>query len=177
MNHAVFLDRDGVLNVDYGYIFDESRLQPIPGAREAVRRIHDAGYLAIVVTNQSGIARGFATEDQYFHFELDYRNWFEELIDDIYMCPHHPTEGLPLYRIECDCRKPANGLIERAIAEWQIERTGSFLVGDKASDIEAAELSGIPGHLFPGGNLDAFISPLLEIHRSNQGVHLTSEER
>jgi len=153
---ALFLDRDGVLNRDRGYVHRPEDVEWLPGAVETVRRFNDLGYLVMVVTNQAGIARGYYSEAA-FHAFMD---WMGESLaehgghlDAVYHCPHHPTEGQGPYRRECDCRKPNPGMLLRAMAEWEVDRAGSFLVGDKPSDVEAARRAGIAAFQYAGGDL------------------------
>ena len=150
-----FLDRDGVLNVDHGYVASMERLEWIPGARAAVRRLHEEGFAVVVVTNQSGIARGMFSADEYASFERQFRAALGEPLDGFYHCPHLPEVTGP-----CDCRKPGNGMIERAFAELPLRRPGSFLIGDSPRDLEAAERSGLPGYLFEGGDLADFVDDI-----------------
>lgn len=161
---AAFLDRDGVLNEDDDFVFRPERLRLVPGAPEAVRRLNQAGYLVVVVTNQSGVARGLFDEAAMGRFhdhlraELGRRG---ARLDAIYACPYHPEATVARYRADHPDRKPRPGMILRALAELPIRFTGSFLVGDKARDLQAAEAAGLPGHLFPGGDLDAFVAGIL----------------
>lgn len=157
---TAFLDRDGVLNRDHGYVHRSEDFEWLPGAREAVKHLNDAGYLAIVVSNQAGIARGlYAPAD----VERLHRWINTELakvgahVDAFYYCPHHPTEGKGEYRRVCDCRKPAAGMLLQAIREWPIDPTRSFMVGDKEIDMQAAAAAGIRGVRFSGGDIDALI--------------------
>ncbi len=153
---AVFLDRDGVLNEDRHHVHKVEDFEWLPGAREAVRWLNDSGYLVIVVTNQAGIGRGLYTGREFDHL----MDWFaEELaregahIDAIYHCPHHPTAGLGEYHVVCECRKPAPGMLVRALREWPIDAGRSIMVGDKHTDLEAAKAAGIRGVLYSGGSL------------------------
>ncbi|CAN5728985.1 HAD family hydrolase [soil metagenome] len=155
---CAFLDRDGVLNLDHGYVATMDRVEWVPGAREAVRLLHDAGFAVVVVTNQSGIARGLFSASEYEAFEREYRLAFEEPLDAIYHCPHLPEISGP-----CDCRKPGNGLLERAFTELPLRREGSFLIGDSDRDLEAARRSSIPGYLFTEGRLDEFLRGVLSL--------------
>ena len=156
---AIFFDRDGVLNVDRGFVHKPEDFEWTAGALEAIKWCNDNGYLVIVVTNQSGIARGYYSED-CFHRLTDWVNeGLHEIgahIDATYFCPHHP-EVQGEYGIECTCRKPADGLIRRAIDEWNIDPDASLLIGDKEIDLEAAESAGIRGLLFQGENLLEFV--------------------
>jgi len=158
---ALFLDRDGVLNEDRGYVARWEDFRWIPGARETVAAFNRAGWLVIVVTNQSGVGRGYYTEDDMHALHA---RMLEELtaagghIDGFYFAPHHPESRLERYRHpDHPDRKPNPGMILKALQEWPIDREASFLVGDKASDLEAALRAGVRGVLFQGGDLYAFL--------------------
>lgn len=154
---AAFLDRDGVLNTDIGYLHRVEDLVWQPGAHTAVKRLNDAGYWVFVVTNQAGVARGYYDETAVHRL---HRAMNAELhavgahIDAFYHCPHHPDGTVPEYRGVCRCRKPAPGLIEAALADWSVDLTGSFLIGGKPSDIEAAGAAGLAARLFQGDRDD-----------------------
>jgi len=159
---ALFLDRDGVLNEDEGYVYRWEDFRWIAGAREAVAAFNRAGWLVIVVTNQSGVGRGYYSEAdvQALHAHMA-----EDLatvggrIDAFYYAPHHPEAPVDAYRHpDPPDRKPNPGMILRALAEWPIDREASLLVGDKPSDLEAALRAGVRAALFPGGNLSAFLA-------------------
>jgi len=144
---AVFLDRDGVINVDAGYVGDWERFIFLPGVIEAMRSLCEAGYALVIVTNQSGIARGFYTEEDFHVLTERMRDELSGQgvdIAGVYYCPHLPDARLPKYRKICNCRKPRPGLIYRAIEELDIDLTRSAMVGDKHSDMEAALAAGIP---------------------------------
>lgn len=161
---AAFLDRDGVLNEDDGFVFRPEALRFVAGAPEAVRRLNAAGYLVVVVTNQSGVARGLFDEEAMDRFHDHLRAEFgrqNARLDAIYACPYHPEGTIERYRADHPDRKPRPGMILRALADLPIDRNRSFLVGDKPTDIAAAASAGIPGHLFPGGDLDAFVAAVL----------------
>lgn len=158
---AAFLDRDGVLNVDSGYLFRSQNLVWIEGAAKAVARLNAAGYLVFVVTNQSGIARDLYSADEmhalhrFMAYELGRSGG---KIDAFYHCPHHPEHG-PVR--DCRCRKPSPGMLEAAFRDWPVDRSQSFMIGDRPTDLEAAAAAGLPGHQFSGGDLDHFIAKLL----------------
>lgn len=171
---AVFLDRDGVLDVDSGYMYRPEQLRWIPGAREAVALMHKLGYAVFVVTNQSGIARGlFAQSDMenfHAHMQKELRaagGW----IDQFYFCPHHPTQGvIPALTIACSCRKPKPGMILQAFTQHDLDKEKSFLIGDRDSDVQAAAGAGIAGYLFPGGNLLDFVKNVLKERGEQVGL-------
>jgi D-glycero-D-manno-heptose 1,7-bisphosphate phosphatase len=154
---CLFLDRDGVLNVDVGYPHRADQLQWIDGAREAVRLANEAGYLVIVVTNQAGVARGYYTEEQVAAFHDVMAGDLaraEAHVDAWYHCPFHADATVARYKAsDHPDRKPNPGMLLRAMTEWPIDAQRSLLIGDKPSDIEAAARAGIAGLPFSGGNL------------------------
>lgn len=153
---AVFLDRDGVLNVDRGYVHRAQDFAWLPGAPDAVRWLNNMGYLAIVVTNQAGIGRGYYGEEDFESLCAWMQTELEQQgahIDAFYHCPHHPEFGLGAYRQTCTCRKPAPGMIVRAAREWDVDLRRSLMIGDKPSDLAAARAASVRGLLFRGGDL------------------------
>ena len=164
-NKAIFFDRDGTLNVDVHYLHDPRDFVWTPGAIEAIRWANEHGYLVIVVTNQSGIARGYYDEAAVHHLhdwmntELEKHNAH---IDAFYYCPHHTEGKLPAYTKSCDCRKPAPGMILRAIAEHDIDPAASWMFGDAESDVAAAENAGVRGVRYAGGSLCELIRATIE---------------
>lgn len=161
--NVLFLDRDGVINVDVGYLFDSAQLEFIPGAIDAMKEAQIRGYDIIVVTNQSGVARGYYTEKdvQDLHAEMSRRLETEGVnILAYYYCPHHPEGTVEAYRKACDCRKPNPGMLTKAIEEWNVDVDGSFLVGDKPSDVQAAEAIGMRAYPFEEENLMTFLEPI-----------------
>ena len=159
---ALFLDRDGVLNEDRGYVYRWEDFRWIPGARETVAAFNRAGWLVIVVTNQSGVGRGFYTEADVHALHRRMSADLETAggrIDAFYHAPQHPDATLEAYRHpDPPDRKPNPGMILRALAEWPIDRDASLLIGDKPSDLEAALRAGIKGVLFEGGDLQQFLA-------------------
>lgn len=151
---AIFIDRDGTLNEDIAYVSSLDQLVLYPWAAEAVRLINKSGLKAIVITNQSGIARGMYTEPALGKI---HSRMIEELaregarIDAIYYCPHHPEVGDARYRIACECRKPRTGMLDAASREHNIDLERSFVIGDKATDIKLAENAGSRGALVMTG--------------------------
>lgn len=152
MIQAIFFDRDGVLNEEIGYLWEVEKFKWIDGARDAIRFCNERGLLAIVVTNQSGIARGLYTArevDKLHDFMQKSLSEVGAHIDAFYYCPHHPE-----FSGECDCRKPKPGLILRACEDFNINPAQAIMFGDTERDIEAAKAAGLrAGILFTGGNL------------------------
>lgn len=161
---ALFLDRDGVLNVDRGYVGTRERFEWIEGAREAVRLATDAGWHVFVATNQSGVARGLYDEDAV----RDLLAWIADearraggTIDDARYCPFHPKAALSAYRRASDWRKPAPGMLRDLVCAWSLDPARCILVGDQPSDLAAAHAAGMAGRLFAGGDLSGLVRGLL----------------
>jgi len=157
---AVFLYRDGVLNEDADYVSLPERVRWIEGAKEAVKQLNDAGYYVFVVTNQSGVGRGYYDVERVKSLHA----WIQQElradgahIDAFYFCPHHPD-----FTGTCDCRKPEPGMLLAVMKDWPIVMSGSFLIGDKECDILSAINAGIPGYVFNGGNLCDFVRSLMD---------------
>ena len=146
MNKALFLDRDGIINIDHGYVYKQSEFEFLSGIFDVCQYATQKDYVIIVITNQSGIGRGKYSSLAFTQLT----SWMiaefakqDVKITDVYFCPHHPTAGLGDYRIECQCRKPAPGMILQAAKEHQIDLIKSLFIGDKISDMQAANAAGI----------------------------------
>lgn len=155
---AIFLDRDGTINEYVGFLRKEEDFRLIPGVSEAIKKINNSGYLAIVVTNQPVIARGEVTEEELeeIHKKMETLLGLDgAYIDDIYYCPHHPDKGfegeIPELKIECDCRKPKTGMLEKAAREHNIDLSSSIMIGDSTLDIKMAENVGMQSVLLKTG--------------------------
>jgi D-glycero-D-manno-heptose 1,7-bisphosphate phosphatase len=142
---AVFLDRDGTINVEKDYLYKIEDFEFIPGAQEAIKKLKEAGFVVIVVSNQSGVARGYFDEDAvnqlHRHIQGELMD-HSTSIDDFYFCPHHPDKGLGAYRLDCNCRKGKPGMLLQAALEHDLDLQHSFMVGDKLADIVAGERAG-----------------------------------
>ncbi|MGA0606176.1 D-glycero-alpha-D-manno-heptose-1,7-bisphosphate 7-phosphatase [Phenylobacterium sp. VNQ135] len=158
---ALFLDRDGVLNEDRGYVYRWEDFIWIPGAREVVAAFNKAGWLVIVVTNQSGVGRGYYAEEDVHALHARMQEDLAQAggrIDAFYHAPQHPEAPIETYRHpDPPLRKPNPGMLLQAMADWPIDREASLMIGDKPSDLEAALRAGVRGVLFEGGDLYAFL--------------------
>lgn len=151
---AVFLDRDGTLIREVNYLSRPEEIEILPGVGDALRSLREYGFKLIVVTNQSAVARGRLSESKLasIHDLLRAKLACEgAVLDGIYYCPHHPTEGQGQYRIVCDCRKPKTGMVDQAIKDFHLDALASYLVGDQAIDIELAKQVGARGILICDG--------------------------
>ena len=151
---AIFMDRDGTVAHEVGYVNHLSRFRPFPYAVDAVRLINRSGLLAVLVTNQAGVARGYFPESLVHEVHASLRSLMEKggaQLDGIYYCPHHPSVGDPPYRLDCDCRKPRPGLLRRAATDLGIDLTKSFVIGDRLGDLELAWNVGARGVLVKTG--------------------------
>ncbi len=151
---AVFLDRDGTISREVDFLGHPDDLELIPRSAEAIRLLNEMGFRVVVVTNQSGVARGYFSEEMVrkIHDRL------EEIlemkgakVDAVYYCPHHPEAGRPPYRVECECRKPGTGMVDSAVRDLGVDPERSYMVGDKLSDIELARRFGGRGILVRTG--------------------------
>ena len=163
-NKLCLLDRDGVLNIDKEYLHKAEDVEWLPGSREAIAWLNRQGFRVVVVTNQSGVARGYFTEDavRILH------SWMAEEVKKaggeiaaFYYCPHLRGAAVKQYDVDCGCRKPKPGMIVRALQDFDVLPRNSFLVGDSPRDIEAAEAAGVKGFLYTGDNLLDFIQKIV----------------
>ena len=155
MDKAVFLDRDGTINANKGYVYKIADFEFLPGAKEALALLRGAGYRLVIVTNQSGVARGYYTEDDV----RTLHDWLLETlarvgadIAGVYYCPHHPEARVEAYRKECGCRKPGLGLFYKAASELGLDLDRSIAVGDRVRDLEICRHSGCRGYLVGNGD-------------------------
>lgn len=154
MNKALFLDRDGIINIDHGYIYKSSQFEFVDGIFDVCNHAQNLGMQIIVITNQSGIGRGMYQEEDF----LKLTEWMNKeflkrkiVITDVFFCPHHPTKASNHYKVQCDCRKPAPGMILQAAKKHNIDLQQSIFIGDKTSDIQAAEAAGIEDRVLLNG--------------------------
>ncbi len=143
---AVFIDRDGTMSEEVGYINHASRFRLFPYTAAAIRHLNENGWLAVVVTNQAGVARGYFSEEMIQTVHAAMTAGIESggaKLDAVYYCAHHPSVGEPPYRFDCDCRKPKPGLISRAAADFDIDLEKSWMIGDRYSDIQLARNAGV----------------------------------
>jgi len=151
---AVFIDRDGTISEEVGYINHVSRFRLFPYAASAIKHLNENGWLAIVITNQAGVARGYFSEETIQTVHAAMTKELESSgarLDAIYYCAHHPSVGEPPYRLDCDCRKPKPGLISRAAKDFDIDLEESWMVGDRYSDVELARNAGVKSMLVMSG--------------------------
>lgn len=146
---AVFLDRDGVLTREKGYVCSAKELEIFVYTAGCIKEIRQKGYYAIVVTNQSGVARGLFTEQDLA--EMNKYLLEETGVDAVYYCPHHPHGKIERYKQECQCRKPGTGMIEAAVRDFEIDIAASWLIGDRAGDILAGKRAGVGTILLESG--------------------------
>ncbi len=146
MKRAVFIDRDGTISEEVGYINHPSRFRLFPYSAPAIKKLNDNGWLAIVITNQAGVARGYFSEALITQVHQQMREDLEQhnaQLDAVFYCAHHPTVGEPPYRADCNCRKPKPGLVQRAVTELDVGLDQSWMVGDRYSDIQLARNAGL----------------------------------
>ena len=159
MNKAVFLDRDGTINIEKNYLYKIEDFEFLPGVIEALKRLQDAGFLLIIITNQSGIGRGYYTEEDFHKLNDWMINTLKEqgvIITDVYYCPHLPDAEIEEYRIDCECRKPNLGMYKKAVVDYAIDLSQSYAIGDKIRDCAICESSECKGYLI-GSNEKYYI--------------------
>jgi D,D-heptose 1,7-bisphosphate phosphatase len=162
---ALFLDRDGVINIDHGYVGSVDRFEWMPGAQKLIRHANDAGWYVFVVTNQAGVARGFYTEKdvQALHGWINQQlRGIGAIVDDFRYCPYHPEGAVEAYRGSHPWRKPEPGMLVNLLQHWPVDIDNSLLIGDQPSDLAAAKAAGVAARKFDGGDLYAFVAD--EIH-------------
>ncbi|MFO7962484.1 MAG: HAD family hydrolase [Desulfobacterales bacterium] len=167
MKKAVFLDRDGIVNVDTGYVCRIEDFCFTGDIFPLCRFFQDKGYLIFIITNQSGIGRGYYTMDQYGALTDWMLARFEEAgiaVSKVYFCPHHPTDGIGEYKIDCPCRKPHPGMIVKAAGEFNLDLKASILIGDRSSDIHAGIHAGVGRMFWVGGG------PVTDLHAGSVTV-------
>ncbi|MDD5867414.1 MAG: D-glycero-beta-D-manno-heptose 1,7-bisphosphate 7-phosphatase [Lachnospiraceae bacterium] len=161
LSKAVFLDRDGTINVEKQYLYKKEEFEFLPGVLDGLKLLQKAGYLLVIVTNQSGIARGYYSEDQ-FH---DLNNWMLSKLEEygititkVYYCPHHPNAIVEKYKMDCECRKPKLGMYQMAVQEYGIDLNNSYAIGDKIRDCAICKDSGCKGILIQDNEAATVIS-------------------
>ena len=162
---ALFLDRDGVININHGYVHTPATTDWVPGIFELVAGAHARGHVCIVVTNQAGIGRGLYDEAAF----LGYTAWLHAQFAArgtpllaTYWCPHHPEEGLGDYRVHCECRKPRPGMLLQAIQRFEIDPSSSLMIGDKQGDLDAAAAAAVPARLLGAQDWGAGLAGMLD---------------
>lgn len=174
MNKAAFLDRDGTINVDKNYLYKIEDFEFLPGAIDGLKKLQDAGYLLIIITNQSGIARGYYTEDDYQKindYMIKQLKDRDIIITDVLFCPHHPYAAIKKYRKNCNCRKPQLGLFELSMKKWNIDCKESIAIGDNLRDLKVCEIYGCRGYLIQQNG----IQKVLKKYGNIQVIHNISE--
>jgi D-glycero-D-manno-heptose 1,7-bisphosphate phosphatase len=189
VNRAVFLDRDGVITVDHGYVHRVEDFRLVHGSAQAMKLLQADGWRLVVVTNQSGIARGLYTPEQYEHFTAHLRSELAAAgvrLDAVLSCPHLPDAAVAAYRLACSCRKPAPGMLLRAADELALDLAASVIVGDRLSDVQAGRAAGVgrcvlvrsgqPVEAQDAGQADAVYDDLAafaqaSVSQSAHGVH------
>ena len=154
MEKIIFLDRDGTINEEVHYLYRPEDMRFLPGAAEGIAMFNQAGFLVVVVTNQAGVARGYYTEEdveRLHSFMNEKLKKYGAHIDHFFICPHHPTAGIPPYNISCSCRKPETGLLKQAERWHQVDKSHSYMIGDKLADVQAGKKYGISSILVATG--------------------------
>lgn len=178
MSKAVFLDRDGVINKDFGYVHQIQKVEFLPGIFDFVARAKNAGFLVIIVTNQAGIGRGYYSEKQFHTLMRWITECFAEQggrIDDYFFCPHHPEARNDRYRKNCEWRKPSPGMLKAAIDKYEINVGKSLMIGDRITDMQAAHAVNIPVRyiLSPKGHVEV-LRDMARVISSFEEINLTA---
>ena len=174
---AVFIDRDGTINEQMGYVNHISRFVLLPGTAEGIRLLNRHQYLAIIVSNQSGVARGYFPMELIDRVHAHMKDLLAKEganIDGIFFCPHYPRGIVPEYSVACDCRKPRTGLVQKACEEFDIDMKNSYVIGDRCSDIELAERSHLQGIMVTTGYGLGDIEYVLP-HKSFKPLHIAKD--
>ncbi len=164
LHKAVIFDRDEVLNIDIGYPHRVEDCKIIPGADLALKLVNDRGYKAYIATNQGGIALGYYDENAMHKFNEELKRQLGAaggVISGVAFCPHHPRSPNPALH-DCACRKPKPGMLLALAEQYHIDLKASLMIGDRVTDVEAGEAAGCTGHLFTGGNLFDFLTPIMD---------------
>ena len=154
MEKVIFLDRDGTINREVNYLHKPEDLEFLPGVIEALRRLKQAGYKLVVITNQAGVARGYYDCEDVEALHVFMNQKLKPVgaeVDAFYFCPHHPVHGVGQYKAECSCRKPGTGMFEMAEREFPVDKSRSYMIGDKLIDVEAGKRYGVAGILVGTG--------------------------
>lgn len=170
MNKAVFLDRDGTINVEKNYLYKKEDFEFLPGVIEAMKKLQDEGFLLFIITNQSGIGRGYYTEEDFNKLNTWMLNELEKNavnITKVYYCPHLPDASVIKYRVVCNCRKPALGMYRQAIEDYKIDIDNSYAIGDKIRDCSICEKTGCRGYLISDAEKPGIIKAVKEKQYKN----------
>ena len=154
MDKVVFLDRDGTINEEVNYLYRTEDFKFLPGVPEALKMLTAAGYKLVVVTNQAGVARGYYSEEDVIKLHAHVNELLRPYgtgIDGFYYCPHHPVHGIGRYKRDCECRKPGIGLFEQAEKDFAVDKSASYMIGDKLLDVEAGKRYGVTSILVGTG--------------------------
>lgn len=166
MRKAIFLDRDGTINVEKDYLHKIEDFEFEKNVIEGLKILSELGYIFVVVTNQSGIARGYYSEEDLIILNNHIKDILNKegiKIEKFYFCPHHPEKGIGKYKVECNCRKPNTGMLDQAVEEFNIDRKSSFMIGDNISDIEAGIRAGMTSILVTTGHGKEHIEKIKEM--------------
>lgn len=170
MNKAIFLDRDGTINVEKHYLYKIEDFVFLPGVIDALKKLQDAGFLLIIITNQSGIARGYYSEEDFHKLNdwmMDFLRSNGVMITAIYYCPHLPEAKIERYRKSCQCRKPLLGMFEKAVSDYNINLSQSFAIGDKMRDCTICEETACRGFLIGNQEKQSLIEEVKRGSRKN----------